>query len=123
MSEFFETIKQVDGWLLLVSGGGLSFFLKLFINQLQEKNTIRKQEKELVDRRLKSVEFANLAILHNKIYRQCAEHLDAGFISIDDLDDLEYLFNAYKNLGGNGTGETLYNKVKNLPNNMKKEGK
>lgn len=116
MSEFTELIKQVDGWLLLVFGGGVSYFLKLFTNQLQEKNTIRKQEKELVDKRLKSVEYANLAILHNKIYRQCAEHLDANFITIDDLDDLEYLFNAYKNLGGNGTGETIFNKVKALPN-------
>lgn len=116
MSEFMELIKQVDGWLLLIFGGGVSYFLKLFTNQLQEKNTIRKQEKELVDKRLKSVEYANLAILHNKIYRQCAEHLDANFITIDDLDDLEYLFNAYKNLGGNGTGETIFNKVKALPN-------
>lgn len=123
MSDFMEMIKQVDAWLFLVFGGGISFFLKLFTNQLQEKNKIRKQEKELVEKRLKSVEFANLAILHNKIYRQCSDHLDVGFISIDDLDDLEYLFSAYKNLGGNGTGETLYNKVKNLPNKETKEGK
>lgn len=91
--------------------------------EAEERVKVRKEEKDLVNRRLEGLEKANVAILHNKIYRQCEQHLLEGFITIDDLDDLSYLFNAYKSLGGNGTGETLYNKVKNLPNKEMKEGK
>lgn len=121
--DFMDFLRQADGWLVLIFGGGFSFFGKLFLDQMKKKNTIRREQKEIVNNRLKAVEFANLAILHNKIYRQCAEHLGVGYVSIDDLDDLEYLFRAYKSLGGNGTGEQLYKKVCDLPNKKKKEGK
>lgn len=36
--------------------------------------------------------------------------LEQGWISIDDLENLEYLWRGYRELGGNGTGETLYKK-------------
>lgn len=114
--EWLDKVQELNSVLLLFFGGGISFFLKEFLKQLKERNELLLAEKELVNTRLKTLELSNVAILHNKIYRQCADHLDAGFISIDDLDDLGYLFKAYKSLGGNGTGETLYNKVSALPN-------
>lgn len=114
--EWLDKLHEFNSLLILIFGGGISFFMKQFLNQLKRRNDLLLAEKELVNTRLKTLEFSNVAILHNKIYRQCADHLDAGFISIDDLDDLGYLFKAYKSLGGNGTGETLYNKVAALPN-------
>lgn len=129
MMEWLSMLQQFDSFLIMFFGGGFSFLTGLIWKQLKNRNVIRqkeqelrKEEKELVDSRLKALEFSNVAILHNKIYRQCAEHLEEGFISIDDLDDLGYLFKAYKSLGGNGTGETLYNKVSNLPNKKLKVG-
>ena len=44
-----------------------------------------------------------VAILHNMVYRQ-------GI-------DYEYLYNAYHELGGNGTGTEIYQRVKDLPTN------
>ncbi|MDT2824341.1 hypothetical protein [Vagococcus lutrae] len=119
--EWFSKLQEINSILILIFGGGFSFFGGLIVRLLIKRTEIRAEEKELVNKRLKSLEYSNVAILHNKIYRQCADHLSDGFISIDDLDELGYLFKAYKNLGGNGTGETLYNKVKELPN-IKKEG-
>ena len=116
MNELFKVLGELNAWLILLFGGGISAVIKLLINQMKLKNDIRKQEKEMTNERFKLLERASVAMLHNKIYKQCSEHLDAGFISVDDLDDMEYLFKAYKGLGGNGTGETLYNKVKGLPN-------
>lgn len=65
-----------------------------------------------VDENLKA---GNVAVLHHIIYANCKEYLDNGYISTGELNDLEYLFSSYKELGGNGTGEILYNKCKNLP--------
>ena len=56
-----------------------------------------------------------VALLHHEIYELCDGHIQRGFISTGDLDDLGYLFTSYKNLGGNGTGEALYSKVLALP--------
>lgn len=114
-SYWLEHFLRANAAIMSVTGISVYGFLKMRFNKM-------KQDKESVDTRLKNLEQANLAMLHNRIYVQCAKHLEEGFISIPDLDDLEYLFSAYKELGGNGTGETLYNKVKALPNIKPKEG-
>lgn len=58
---------------------------------------------------------ALVAMLHHEIYDLCNAHLSMGYISTDDFDDLGYLYRSYKALGGNGTGERLYEKVAALP--------
>lgn len=120
--EWLGKLQEFNSLLILIFGGGFSALGGLVVSQLKKRTAIRVEEKELVNKRLKALEYSNVAILHNKIYRQCADHLTDGYITIDDLDDLGYLFRAYKDLGGNGTGETLYNKVKALPNIKLKEG-
>ena len=55
-----------------------------------------------------------LAILHNKIYTQGKEYIEQEHISLEDMKDFEYLYDAYHNLGGNGTGTEIYERVKNL---------
>ena len=112
---WLEHFLRANAAVMSVTGVSVYGFLKMKYNKMKE-------DKVSVDTRLSNLEKANLAMLHNKIYVQCANHLQEGFISIADLDDLDYLFNAYKKLGGNGTGETLYNKVKALPNIKTKEG-
>lgn len=57
-----------------------------------------------------------LAILHNKIYTLGKQYIERGFLlSIEELDDLEHLYNAYHALGGNGTGTEIFKRVKELP--------
>lgn len=56
-----------------------------------------------------------LAILHNKIYTIGKQHIEHRYITLEDLKDFEYLYVAYHNLGGNGTGTEIYERVKNLP--------
>lgn len=56
-----------------------------------------------------------LAILHNKIYTLGKQYINQGQISLEDMKDFEYLYDAYHNLGGNGTGTEIYERVKDLP--------
>lgn len=58
---------------------------------------------------------AILALLHDKLYYLCEKHLKNGYISIEELDNIEYLYIPYEKLGGNGVIENLYDKVKKLP--------
>lgn len=57
---------------------------------------------------------ASVALLHNEIYKICREYLNRGWVSVSELDNLEYLWSGYKELGGNGTGELLYTRVSAL---------
>lgn len=64
--------------------------------------------------RFKNLEEANLAMLHDSLYEKCSHFIEQGYITVDDLDNLDYLFRGYVGLGGNGTGEHLYKQVKKL---------
>lgn len=56
-----------------------------------------------------------LAILHDRLYQACRFYMSQGCIDIESLKNVEYLYNSYHDLGGNGTGTELYNRVKALP--------
>ena len=50
-----------------------------------------------------------------KGHQACSFFIAQGYCSPEDRNNLEYLFRPYKELGGNGTGESLYHKCMDLP--------
>ncbi|WP_273753453.1 hypothetical protein [Leuconostoc mesenteroides] len=58
---------------------------------------------------------ASLATLHSQLYDKGGLYIVRGSITLSELDDLEYTWQAYKDLGGNGTGEKIYQKCRELP--------
>lgn len=56
-----------------------------------------------------------LALLHDRLYQACSFYIKEGVCSVEDRNNLEYLYKPYKALGGNGTGESLYKKCIDLP--------
>ena len=56
-----------------------------------------------------------LALLHDRLYESCSFYIARGYCDVDDRHNLECLYKPYKALGGNGTGESLYKKVLDLP--------
>ena len=58
-----------------------------------------------------------LALLHDRLYTACSFFITRGWADLDDRENLEYLYKPYKALGGNGTGENLYQAVQKLPYN------
>ena len=63
---------------------------------------------------LDAMKSANLALLHDRLYQECTAYILAGEIDVPALKNIEYLYNAYHSLGGNGTGTELYTRVKKL---------
>lgn len=105
---FFDELLELNGVLMSLGIGGIAGILG-WVSKLIIKNKTQSEQ------RFKNLEAANVAILHNEIYKQCSQFIEQGEITIDDLDNLEYLWEGYHELGGNGTGELLYNRVKELP--------
>ena len=50
----------------------------------------------------------------NKLYTLGKQYIEREYVTIEDMKDFEYLYNAYHALGGNGTGTEIYERVKNL---------
>ena len=120
----WQKLLEANSLLLALGFGSIgSILIAIFkkINQSRgETEAHAKKARDETETRLKNLEYANVVILHDKIYKQCTDFLGAGWISVDDLENLEYLWRGYSKLGGNGTGETLYREVQQLPK-IKKE--
>lgn len=57
-----------------------------------------------------------LGLAHQEIVRSCLNYMNRGYITKDEYEDLiKYLFEPYKDLGGNGTVEKLIDEIKKLP--------
>ncbi|EOS7870849.1 hypothetical protein D7L76_RS07155 [Enterococcus hirae] len=111
-----DKLLEINGMLVTLGAGSIiSLFVRVF-KQL-------KYQRQKTEERFQKIESANLALLHDKIYQQCSYFLEKGWVSIDDLENLEYIWKGYKELGGNGTGEALYNKVIALPHKTVMEEK
>ena len=61
-----------------------------------------------------------MAILHDRLFQAGRYYIGKNQITFDELKNVEYLYESYHNLGGNGTGTEIWERVKNLP--IKKEG-
>ena len=67
-----------------------------------------------LESRMNVTDNAVQAVLHDSLYNQCTKVIYRGAVTISELDNIEHLFNGYAGVGGNGTGEALYKKVKDL---------
>lgn len=81
----------------------LSLLTKRLYNKLKQELTTQKLLKE-----------GMIAILHDRLYQLCTSFIEKGEITVDELENLEYMYRSYHNLGGNGTGTALFNRCKNL---------
>ena len=90
------------GWTLLIGSLGMIYkqIMKNF-NQIQNDN--------------KNVKYGVQAVLHDRILQKCTYILKRGYVTYDDLDELQTLNDPYVALGGNGTVKTALAKVRDLP--------
>ena len=67
---------------------------------------------------------AILALLHDRLYQSCGYYLRREWASEEDKRNLDYLYEPYPALGGNGTCHTMYEQCLALPlEPNRKEGK
>lgn len=72
---------------------------------IQSKSTIKTAKDRMI-----------LGLGHAEIFRQAEHYIRRGGITTEELEDLnKYLFKPYKEMGGNGTAETIVKKCGELP--------
>ena len=85
--------------------------LAVYLDHKKNERIVTAESLHETDRLLRN---GVVAMLHHELYDNCTQYIRNGYVTPGQLNDLEYIFCSYKDLGGNGTGEILYNKVKKL---------
>ena len=89
-------------WLEFFFGlaiAGLSFCCKQLMKKYKEQEALRE---------------GLVAILHDRLCQSCLYFISVNEIGLTELQNIERMYEAYHNLGGNGTGTELYERVLEL---------
>lgn len=98
-------------WLKAVAGAVAMAFITIASAVI--KHLWNRQRAQTI--RQTAIENGLQALLHDRIFSIYAECRDKKFATVDDIRNLDYLYQPYRALGGNGTGQELYERVKKMP--------
>lgn len=102
-----------------IIGGGVGAALVTFIGNYILNKQLRRYELEREDGLERK---ALKALLHDRIYDECSRVLSEGEVTSEDYTNLLYLYQPYRELGGNGVCEKLMGSVEKLAIKPEKEG-
>lgn len=105
--ELVDILKIILGYLIPTILGGVIGILSTKIKKTKEKDEKEKKKDE-------AIELGVQALLRNEIIRRYREFESKGEISILDQENLDEMFEQYKNLGGNGTVKKMMNDLYEL---------
>lgn len=109
VAEVIEVIQKF--WLqflLTAISGLLAWKCKKWYNESETQKKIRLQEEAERQERIKTLETAVLAMLHDRLLQSLVYFLKVKEITSDEMDNIKLMYEAYKKLGGNGTIKILY---------------
>ncbi len=58
-------------------------------------------------------------MLHDRLWQAHKHYMAQGWCSLEDKKNVEYLYQPYAALGGNGTGKDAYQDIFDLPTRAK----
>lgn len=79
----------------------------------------RGTELAAVKDRVDALASAQIVSLHDRIKHLAKAHITRDFVTVEDLEDLELMHEAYKKLGGNGFLDDLMRTVRALEHRAK----
>lgn len=87
-----------------------------FMGMIQFLITRHDQKETQDNEALKNIADAVRGLDHDRLYFLATKFIQNGSISREDYENLnEYIYQPYKKLGGNGTGDKLMKEVEKLP--------
>ena len=116
MSDIAEFV--VKYWLEAIFGLitlGVTTVWKVSSSKKKKEKEQEKLKEAQREQELQLLKDGVVALLHDRIYAIGEECLLAKEITVDKMDNLQHLFDAYEPLGGNGTGTNMVNRCKGLP--------
>lgn len=103
--------------LAVLASGGLwsvvNVIVAAVITRRREKRLATRTDTDALDAHSRALR----GLLYGELEKRCTDYLQRGEISAAELNDLrKYYYDPYhKDLGGDGTIETLFHRVETLP--------
>lgn len=107
----FSSINE----FFLIYGGLVLSFLGFITKKLTEFKKEQERSRLKDELRHKAVMAGTLELLRYRLRVACEEALYDGCITYDEREDLDHMFAAYRDLGGNSYLPDLYKRVCKLP--------
>ena len=83
-----------------------------YLTNRSQKKTVNLDQ---IQRDLDVQKKSNKALLHDRLTEACLLCISRSYVTPDELDNIEYMFAPYEELGGNGTVKKLVKDVRKLP--------
>lgn len=93
----------------------INSILGLLVGYFVAKFKSLKKKKDEAECRQEQTNAAILALLHDRIYELSETYISRSWLTVEEFDNLNFLYEPYVKLGGNGTGKALFLRVKKLP--------
>lgn len=108
-------LTGVGAGLIAIIGNVIMFKLNRKASKEDMEFQKIKTSVEVNDRLTEELRIGVRALLHDRLYQGCRYFLKLGTINAAELSNMGRLYESYHQLGGNGTGTELYERVKRLP--------
>ena len=102
--------KYWVNWLYSIMAALIGILYRKVVALKKEAET-REQEREKQNKALCD---AMVALMRDRIFQSCRYHLKNGFVTTNDLEVLNALYNSYHALGGDTVATTLVERVNKL---------
>lgn len=105
-SKFF-----IDNLFSFIIGGFftfISYIIGKFYQVFKHSIEIKQKSLELEREEQREIKYGVLGLLRSRINCICTQISSQGFMTIDEKIDLDQLYEAYKNLGGNSKTSIVY---------------
>ncbi|WP_195540544.1 hypothetical protein [Eubacterium maltosivorans] len=123
--QWIVIIVALGGLISLIFGlwryakGGAQNWKKKNIQEADERlrerlSEIKKRQNDL-EKEQQTLNGCIMAMMHDRIYQGCSHFIERGYVSIDDVKNMEHLYEPYQKNGGNGTARKLYTAFMKLP--------
>ena len=94
---------------------GLTAAVKHIWSKQKAQEAAQEAAKKARDEEVSSMREGMLALMHDRIFTIYTECRKKGYASVEDLRNIDYLYQPYHRLGGNGTGTELFERIKAMP--------
>lgn len=99
--------KAIRNWLKKQQHKKLTRTAKVITDANKPFIDAYEREHTAVITEIEKIKAGEIASLHDRVYQEGRRLLKQGWASMDDIDNFIHMYQPYRDLGGNGTGEAM----------------
>lgn len=98
-------------WELILSASFIAGVVEIILALLNR----RWRKKDTKDEKIDAIVNAQKVLMLDRVHYLGSVYIKAGFISIEEKENIKEMHKAYKKLGGNGHLDTIMEEIDKLP--------